>query len=306
VPGRTSIPEQSGNYVLEFQPIEDGYTIAFLLVTESDHIPLHAPVSNTLEDLPKPLKDPVRARLLLNKIFSLSPEETEAVESLEPVTLKPLNAREKRQFTEWRDKLWKHYSGLGPTLMATEGHILSLQRNALSERQVWQLLIEELRTVVDRFLELGQLTITQTQFAQSFETIKAAMESLGGGVRMNDKPIELQDWSVELTVQATEDGYALTPEIFKNGDQLTQIDWDALIQTQGIFELEDRVEVIPPKTLETVKKLLGQVKEGDEKKLTEKKHLEIPKLEILEWLQLSTYGITVNLPEEIRNYLPNS
>ena len=300
IPGKEKLDVKEGEYVLEFQPNEDGdgYNLSFLLVTDTDYIPLSVPVSTTLEDLPKPLRDPVRARLLLQKMFSIPSDDFDAVESLEPVTLKPLTAREKRQFSDWRNKIWKHYTRLEPTIMAAKGSVLSLKRDAQNERKIWLLMIEELRTVIDHFLDQGYLAINQSQFNQSFEALKSQMEDLGGSVRMNDKPIELQDWSVELNVDSTADGYTLTPEIYKNGEKITQVDWDTLIRTQGIFELEDRVEVIPPQTLETVKKLLGKVEDGSKVTASKKNHLEIPKLEILEWLQLSSYGITVNLPEE--------
>ena len=298
LPNATQVDRGEGDYVLEFKPEDDGYALSFLLVTGLDYIPLHTVISKTIDSLPRPLRDPVRSRLLLTKFFDLSMEDASAIDGLQPVTLKPLTARENKQFVEWKTTLWTYFSRIEPTLVATTSGVVSLKRDLKKEHQIWELLIKELPLVFDQFLEHGSLLLTHSQFSDSFERLKSAINELGGSVRMNDKPIEFQDWTISLDVQPEDENYGLNAEIFREGEKITQIDWDTLIRTQGIFEFEDRVEVIPPKTLEAIQKLLGKVDKKEGTDTSGGGYLEIPKLEILEWLQLSAYGITVNLPEE--------
>ncbi len=117
-----------------------------------------------------------------------------------------------------------------------------------------------------------------------------------------EKPVQTSQW--EYTVDARRpssiDWFELHPEITCDGRAMSTQDLPGLLEQGGLMEQDGVIRIIDQETQQTLKALMGlSTKPGQKRNGSGKGFIvQIPKLQILDWMSLRNRGVTIRLSEE--------
>ncbi len=117
-----------------------------------------------------------------------------------------------------------------------------------------------------------------------------------------DKPVSTGDWdcSVDASRPPTIDWFELRPEIMCDGVRLEAHEIQTILDRGGIMEVDGQVRIVDQNTQEILRALTAL----SSSKLPKKSHdgkpvvVQVPKLQILDWVALRKRGVKITLPPE--------
>lgn len=117
-----------------------------------------------------------------------------------------------------------------------------------------------------------------------------------------DKPVATGQWdcSVDARRPPTIDWFELRPEIMCDGVRLEAQEIQTILERGGIMEVDGQVRIVDQNTQEILRALTGLSSSKLTKKSDEKKPVvvQVPKLQILDWVALRKRGVRVILPPD--------
>jgi non-specific serine/threonine protein kinase len=129
------------------------------------------------------------------------------------------------------------------------------------------------------------------------KTVEAGIELF-----IQDKPVATAQWdcSVDARRPPTIDWFELRPEIMCDGVRLEAHEIQTILERGGLMEVEGQVRIVDQNTQEILRAFTAlsspraSHKSSDEKPVV----VQVPKLQILDWVALRKRGVRVMLPPE--------
>lgn len=115
-----------------------------------------------------------------------------------------------------------------------------------------------------------------------------------------NKPVERPRWEFSFDIRRVSgiDWFEVKPEIRCNGVELDEAQWCQLLDREGVVEQGESIQVLDGQHMELLN-YLRQIRQGPTRGRTDKKEIvQIPRLQILDWIYLRKQGVQIKLPEE--------
>lgn len=142
------------------------------------------------------------------------------------------------------------------------------------------------------------LQIPYDIFERQFSSLYSIAKSKGIEIRIKGKPIRESNWDIEVKITKEIDWFELHPDIKRNGKSIPEKIWKAIITGKTeYFITNDAVEIMDGETKERLNQLIKVIKAGDIKPKP-KEIIKIPRLQVLDWIELRQKGIKLTLPPE--------
>ncbi|MBI2353533.1 MAG: DEAD/DEAH box helicase [Deltaproteobacteria bacterium] len=121
----------------------------------------------------------------------------------------------------------------------------------------------------------------------------------GFSLRLKSAPLTAATW--EFTLDATSsslDWFELRPEIRCDGELLNDEELRALLEGNGVVDRDGRMLLLDEASAQVLAMLAGSIAAPKRKRGAKAEPLRVPRLQILDWLQLRSHGVTVRLAPE--------
>ena len=130
----------------------------------------------------------------------------------------------------------------------------------------------------------------------------ARLQEAGVTLYFQDAPVVTSHWecSVDARRPASIDWFELHPEIICDGVRVEPKDLEKILQQGGLVQSDGGLRIIDPQTQAMLRALASLTTRPSSKPgVWEKKTVvQVPKLQILDWVALRGQGVTVHLPPE--------
>ncbi len=117
-----------------------------------------------------------------------------------------------------------------------------------------------------------------------------------------DKPVSAGDWdcSVDASRSPTIDWFELRPEIMCDGVRLETHEIQTILERGGVMEVDGQVRIVDQDTQEILRALSALSPSKPSRKSHDEKPavVQIPRLQILDWVALRKRGVRIILPPE--------
>lgn len=143
---------------------------------------------------------------------------------------------------------------------------------------------------------------TQALFQQLPELLERLMDA-GIPLLYEDKPVQVSrlDCSLEVSRQAGQTGidwFEVRPEIRCDGVVVDQTVWHDAVRRGGLMESTGGLLVLDASTLERLRALMALSGQTEPTGKVAARIVQVPRLQIFDWLALREQGITVSLPAD--------
>lgn len=150
----------------------------------------------------------------------------------------------------------------------------------------------------------GGMELPRSGFLQRLGELAATLQTAGFGLRFRGEPLTTGSWNffVEASRHAI-DWFELNPEIRCNGELLAEEDILAVLEG-GVLRQGNACYLLDDEQRRILQLLFGGTA-GKGKKRRKSEPVRIPRLQILDWLELRAHGVTLRLPAEDERLLAN-
>lgn len=175
----------------------------------------------------------------------------------------------------------------------------------------WRFLHDDLRSQA-RLMRILYDTFGLESFADGFATLNvevatnrlldelpqltARLQAEGFTLRIDSEPLAAAAW--EFSLDATRSGldwFELKPEIRCNGEILSDEELRGLMDGSGILRRDGRLMLLDDVSSQVLAMFAGAMPFAKKKKKGEQDLVRVPRLQILDWLQLRSHGVQVRL-----------
>ncbi len=116
------------------------------------------------------------------------------------------------------------------------------------------------------------------------------------GLIFEDQPVKTTRWEFDLDAsRASIDWFEIRPEIRCNGAMVDETLWEKAISRKGIIEQNGMIQILDQESLKTLSAIYGVTKAG---RGMRNGIVQVPRLQILDWILLRKSGIRIKLPPE--------
>ncbi|RME65230.1 MAG: hypothetical protein D6778_06685, partial [Nitrospirae bacterium] len=138
--------------------------------------------------------------------------------------------------------------------------------------------------------------IKEEVFWKNFGKFYEAMAESSVQITYNKKPIRMSSWNVSFEVQSGIDWFELKPkfQLENNEVDISNLRFLPEIQGNRLVVTEDAIEVLPPDVQKAMEILQKSAQKDRPPEI-----VRVPKLQILDYLELAKAGVQVKLPPEI-------
>jgi len=141
----------------------------------------------------------------------------------------------------------------------------------------------------------GEMTVKQEDLLPVLPLLAGRLQQGGFSLRLGGEPLAKAAWDFALdATSSTLDWFELRPEIRCDGELLSAEELQRLTEG-GILRRDGRLILIDDLSARILAMLAGTVSPGKRKKKGAQQATRIPRLQILDWLQLRSHGVTVRL-----------
>ncbi len=179
---------------------------------------------------------------------------------------------------------------------------------ALREVLFWELFLTALfvpEALRERFRGAAALTVSREALAASLPGLFRECRERGAALLVEGRPVGTTALEVAVAVKPSaekRDWFELRPEIRLGGKTLSQEDWEAIAERNGVIPTAKGPLLIDIDSLERLKKARALLESRDDEEAGAD-GIEVPRLQVFEWLDLKRYGIKLKLPKEGRRVL---
>jgi len=162
-----------------------------------------------------------------------------------------------------------------------------------------------LDSFVDNFVSV-KVEVPATRLMQALPGLTQRLQSEGFALRIGSEPLTESSWA--FSMDATKSGldwFELKPEIRCNGEILTEDELRALMDGGGMLRRDGKLMMLDELSAQILAMFAGAMPTGKKKKKGEHDLVRVPRLQILDWLQLRNHGVEVRLSPEDTRILEN-
>jgi non-specific serine/threonine protein kinase len=147
----------------------------------------------------------------------------------------------------------------------------------------------------------GEMMVKQEQLLPVLPLLAGRLQQDGFSLRLGGEPLATAVWDFALdATSSTIDWFELRPEIRCDGELLSAEELQRLADG-GILRRDGKLILIDDMSARILAMLAGTITPGKRKKKGTEQAVRIPRLQILDWLQLRSHGVTVRLaPDDAR------
>lgn len=148
-----------------------------------------------------------------------------------------------------------------------------------------------------RSFHAGSMNLPLEEFEKHLTALYSMAKSRDIEVFIEGKPIRVSKWDISITLNRDIDWFKLHPEIRVKGKDISENLWKAIREGKTGYVIgNDAIEVMDAETEEKLKHLIKTL--SLQKKRKEKDMVKIPRLQVLDWIELRKHGINISLPPE--------
>ena len=162
-----------------------------------------------------------------------------------------------------------------------------------------------LDTFVDNFVSV-KVEVASGKLLQALPGLTQRLQSEGFALRIGSEPLTEALWA--FSMDATHSGldwFELKPEIRCNGEILTEEELRSLMDGGGMLRRDGKLMMLDELSAQVLAMFSGAMSTGKKKKKGEHDLVRVPRLQILDWLQLRNHGVEVRLSPEDARLLEN-
>jgi non-specific serine/threonine protein kinase len=154
---------------------------------------------------------------------------------------------------------------------------------------------------VDSFMP-GEVELGRDRLLKELPDLAGRLQSGGFSLRIGSVPLSRASW--EFSLDATNSGldwFELKPEIRCDGEILSPEELRGLLDGTGMLCREGRILLLDEAGSRVLAMFAGAMPSSGKKRTAAAEPLRVPRLQILDWLQLRSHGVSVKLaPEDAR------
>ncbi len=162
-----------------------------------------------------------------------------------------------------------------------------------------------LDSFVDNFISV-KVEIPAARLLKALPGLSQRLQSEGFALRIGSEPLTEASWA--FSMDATRSGldwFELKPEIRCNGELLTEEELRDLMAGGGMLRRDGKLMMLDELSAQVLAMFSGAMPTGKKKKKGEQELVRVPRLQILDWLQLRNHGVEVRLSAEDARILEN-
>ncbi|MFZ4858531.1 MAG: DEAD/DEAH box helicase [Desulfuromonadaceae bacterium] len=162
-----------------------------------------------------------------------------------------------------------------------------------------------LDSFVDNFVSV-KVEVASSKLLQALPGLTQRLQSEGFALRIGSEPLAEASWA--FSMDATRSGldwFELKPEIRCNGELLTEEELRSLMDGGGMLRRDGKLMLLDELSAQVLAMFSGAMPTGKKKKKGEPDLVRVPRLQILDWLQLRNHGVEVRLSSEDARILEN-
>jgi non-specific serine/threonine protein kinase len=152
---------------------------------------------------------------------------------------------------------------------------------------------------LDAFVDSGvpvRMELATDRLMKELPRLTTRLQADGFSLRIASEPLQEASW--DFSVDATRSGqdwFELKPEIRCNGEILTEEELLGLLDGSGIVRRNGVLMLLDEISAQVLAMFAGALPTDKKKKKGESEAIRVPRLQILDWLQLRSHGVQVNL-----------
>ena len=162
-----------------------------------------------------------------------------------------------------------------------------------------------LDSFADNFVSV-KVEVPADKLMQALPGLTQRLKGEGFALRIGSEPLTEASWA--FSMDATKSGldwFELKPEIRCNGELLTEDELRALMNGGGMLRRDGKLMMLDELSAQVLAMFAGAMPTGKKKKKGEHDLVRVPRLQILDWLQLRNHGVEVRLSQEDARILEN-
>lgn len=145
----------------------------------------------------------------------------------------------------------------------------------------------------------GELEVATTRLLKELPLLAARLQTEGFSLRIGSEPLTDASWEFSLdATRSSLDWFELKPEIRCNGEILTGEELRGLFSGNGLLCRDGKLMLLDDVSAQVLAMFAGAMASGKKKKKGEQDPVRVPRLQILDWLQLRSHGVEVRLSED--------
>ena len=152
----------------------------------------------------------------------------------------------------------------------------------------------------------GEMELPTERLLKELPLLAARLHDEGFSLRIGSEPLTTASWSFSLdATRSGQDWFELKPEIRCNGEILTEDELRGLLTGGGLVRRDGKLMLLDEVSAQVLAMFAGAMPPGKKKKKGEQELVRVPRLQILDWLQLRSHGVEVKLSQEDARILEN-
>jgi non-specific serine/threonine protein kinase len=255
--------------------------------------------------LSAPMKTKKRVRALIEAAFALL-DETKATARtaiFRSMTASPdfVKREVKREAKQLLTILTEAWDTLSVIAMATPDGWRFLEEDHRSQARLMRVLYEifGLDSFVSQSVpDIIPITVEYPtgKFMKEMPILMERLHSEGFSLRIGSEPLAEATWEFSLdATNSSQDWFELKPEIRCNGEILTEEELRALFVEGGMLRRDGKLMLLDEISAQIMAMFAGAMTSAKKKKKGEQELVRVPRLQILDWLQLRSHGVEVRL-----------
>jgi non-specific serine/threonine protein kinase len=148
----------------------------------------------------------------------------------------------------------------------------------------------------------GEIELSTDKLLKELPALSARLQARGFSLRIGSEPLTAAAWDFSLdATRSTQDWFELKPEIRCNGEILTEEELRGLVDGGALLRRDGKLMLLDDVSAQVLAMLTGAMPNGKKKKKGDQDLVRVPRLQILDWLQLRSHGVQVKLaPDDAR------
>lgn len=148
----------------------------------------------------------------------------------------------------------------------------------------------------------GGLEMAGERLLKDLSNLTAHLQKEGFSLRIGSEALAAASWEFSLdATSSSQDWFELKPEIRCNGEMLTEDELRGLLDGNGMLRRDGKLMLLDDISAQVLAMFAGTMPSGKKKKKGEQDLVRVPRLQILDWLQLRSHGVQVRLsPDDAR------
>ncbi|MBK5274817.1 MAG: DEAD/DEAH box helicase [Desulfuromonadales bacterium] len=152
----------------------------------------------------------------------------------------------------------------------------------------------------------GGLEVPAARLLKELPDLMLKLQAQGFSLRVGSEPLVNASWSFSLDATSSSlDWFELKPEIRCNGEILTEVELCGLLEGGGMVRRDGQLLILDDVSARVLAMFAGAMPTGKKKKKGEQELVRVPRLQILDWLQLRSHGVEIRLSPDDARILEN-